>query len=50
MGTYINPGNAAFKRISGPNYIDKTMLIELVNQRIFSITEKSQNVMIIRSI
>ena len=34
MGTYINPGNAAFKRISGPNYIDKTMLIELVNQRI----------------
>ena len=34
MGTYINPGNAAFKRISGPNYVDKTMLIELLNQRI----------------
>ncbi len=27
MGTYINPGNAAFKRISGPNYIDETMCL-----------------------
>ncbi|WP_303837928.1 AAA family ATPase [Ruminococcus flavefaciens] len=34
MGTYVNPGNAGFKRIAGPNYVDKTMLIELMNERI----------------
>ena len=34
MGTYINPGNQAFKRISGPNYVDKTALIGLINDRI----------------
>jgi hypothetical protein len=34
MGMYVNPGNAGVKRISGPNYIDKTMLIELMNKRI----------------
>ncbi len=34
MGTYINPGNQAFKRINTPNYIDKTGLIELFNERI----------------
>ena len=32
MGTYINPGNAGFARINGPDYIDKTMLIERINQ------------------
>ena len=34
MGTYVNPGNQAFKRISGSNYVDKTALIELFNDRI----------------
>ena len=34
MGTYINPGNQAFRRISGPAYVDKTNLIELMNERI----------------
>lgn len=34
MGMYVNPGNAGFKRIAGPNYVDKTMLIELMNERI----------------
>ncbi len=28
MGTYVNPGNQAFKRISGPNYVDKTELMK----------------------
>ena len=36
MGTYLNPGNEAFRRISGPDYVDKTMLIELLNQKIIS--------------
>ena len=36
MGTYVNPGNQAFKRISGADYIDKTMLIDLINARIGS--------------
>ncbi|WP_295089903.1 AAA family ATPase [Ruminococcus sp.] len=34
MGMYVNPGNAGFKKISGPNYVDKTMLISLINDRI----------------
>ena len=34
MGTYVNPGNQAFRRIAGPNYVDKTKLIELFNERI----------------
>ena len=34
MGTYINPGNQAFKRILDPNYVDMTGLISLMNRRI----------------
>ena len=34
MGMYVNPGNAGFKRIAGSNYVDKTMMIELMNERI----------------
>ena len=34
MGTYINPGNVSFRKIDDPDYVDKTMLIELTNQRI----------------
>ncbi len=34
MATYINPGNQAFRRIAGVNYVDKTMLIEQINKRI----------------
>ncbi|MBQ9004390.1 MAG: AAA family ATPase [Eggerthellaceae bacterium] len=32
MGTYINPGNAAFASIVADDYVDKTGLIELVNE------------------
>ena len=31
MGTYLNPGNAGFKRIVESEYIDKTGLIRLIN-------------------
>lgn len=34
MGIYINPGNQAFRRIDGPNYVDKTGMIRLINERI----------------
>lgn len=34
MGTYINPGNQAFRRIDGPSYVDKTGMIRLINERI----------------
>ena len=34
MGTYVNPGNQAFQRIAGSNYVDKTELIALFNERI----------------
>lgn len=34
MGNYVNPGNIGFKRINGPEYVDKTMLIDLINARI----------------
>ena len=34
MGTYVNPGNEAFKEINNDRYVDKTMMIDLVNQTI----------------
>lgn len=34
MGMYVNPGNLAFSRVSGPDYVDKTGLIALLNERI----------------
>ncbi len=34
MGRYVNPGNKAFRRICGSNYVDKTNLISKLNQRI----------------
>lgn len=34
MGTYVNPGNLAFRRIAGKNYVDKTNLIEEINRRV----------------
>lgn len=34
MGVYINPGNQAFRRINSSNYVDKTALIGLLNDRI----------------
>ena len=34
MGIYLNPGNEGFKRIVNANYIDKTGLIELINESI----------------
>ena len=33
-GRYVNPGNKAFQLISNSNYVDKTMLIDLLNARI----------------
>ncbi len=35
-GQYVNPGNAGFKRILNSEYVDKTGLIELINDRICS--------------
>jgi len=34
MGIYVNPGNKAFSRIVGKNYVDKTKLIDVMNERI----------------
>lgn len=34
MGNYVNPGNQAFNEINDEDYVDKTMLISLVNKRI----------------
>lgn len=34
MGIYLNPGNIGFEQICRGEYIDKTGLIRLVNQRI----------------
>ena len=34
MGTYVNPGNQAFSRILGKNYVDKTGLLEAMNERV----------------
>ena len=35
-GRYINPGNSGFKRILNSEYIDKSMLIDLINDRVGS--------------
>ena len=34
MGVYVNPGNQAFGRIAGKNYVDKTNLINVMNERV----------------
>ena len=34
MGTYVNPGNQAFKKINSSNYVDKTELISKMNDRV----------------
>lgn len=34
MGTYLNPGNIGFEEVLNGDYIDKTGLIALINQRI----------------
>ena len=34
MGIYVNPGNQAFRRIAGSSYVDKTDLIQLMNDRV----------------
>ena len=34
VGTYVNPGNQAFSRIAGKNYVDKTKLIDAMNERV----------------
>ena len=34
MGVYVNPGNQAFSRIAGKNYVDKTNLINAMNDRV----------------
>lgn len=34
MGNYVNLGNIGFCRINNPDYVDKTMLIELINHSI----------------
>ena len=34
MGIYVNPGNAAFAEINDSDYVDKTLLIDLINQTI----------------
>ena len=34
MGTYLNPGNSGFVEILDTGYIDKTGMIELINERI----------------
>ena len=39
MGTYINIGNAGFKRIRNSEYVDKSMLIAYINSTLF--TEQS---------
>ncbi len=31
MGMYINPGNTGFKEIVSSEYVDKTMLISMIN-------------------
>lgn len=34
MGTYLNPGNSGFARIRNDIYVDKSGLIELINQTV----------------
>ena len=38
MGMYLNPGNSGFKRILKDYYVDKTGMIELINNRIDSMS------------
>ncbi len=37
MGTYLNPGNGGFERITSSSYVDKTGMINIVNERIGTI-------------
>lgn len=32
MGVYINPGRSGFAEVNNSEYVDKTMLIELINE------------------
>jgi len=34
MGIYVNPGNSGFAEVNDSDYVDKTMLIELINQTV----------------
>ncbi len=34
MGVYVNPGNIGFSEINDSDYIDKTLLIDLINQTV----------------
>lgn len=34
MGTYLNPGNSGFESVRNDEYVDKTELIDLINQTI----------------
>jgi len=34
MGTYINPGNGGFAEILSSGYVDKTLLIDLINRNV----------------
>ncbi|MEZ3485754.1 MAG: hypothetical protein K1W22_03935 [Lachnospiraceae bacterium] len=34
MGIYVNPGNSGFAEIDDSDYVDKTKLIELINQTV----------------
>ena len=34
IGTYVNPGNISFVQINDLDYVDKSHLIELINQTI----------------
>lgn len=34
MGIHLDPGNSGFAEINGPDYVDKTMLIDLINQTV----------------
>ncbi len=38
MGTYLNPGNSGFKRILKDYYIDKTGMIDIINERMDSMS------------
>ena len=34
MGTFLNPGNSGFERITQSSYVDKTGMIQIINKRI----------------
>lgn len=34
MGIYVNPGNAGFAQVNDSDYVDKMLLIDLINQSI----------------